>query len=145
MRDVFERFYVNKPDGLCGNDDCGQMSAWYLFSAMGFYPMNPASGEYVLGAPQLPKVTLRVGNGERIPRAKRVAEGDALAGVGMGNGYFTVIARNLSAENKYVKSVTLNGVPLKGFTIRHEDILKGGELVFEMTGNAAGDASWEGP
>ena len=85
------------------------------------------------------------GNGERIPRAKRVAEGDALAGVGMGNGYFTVIARNLSAENKYVKSVTLNGVPLKGFTIRHEDILKGGELVFEMTGSAAGDAPVEGP
>jgi predicted alpha-1,2-mannosidase len=116
VRDVFEKFYVNKPDGLCGNDDCGQMSAWYLFSAMGFYPMNPASGEYVLGAPQLPKVTLRVGNGEQ----------------GMGNGRFTVVARNLSSENKYVKSVTLNGVPIEGFTIRHEDILKGGELVFEM-------------
>ena len=58
---------------------------------------------------------------------------------------FTIIARNLSAENKYVKSVTLNGVPLKGFTIRHEDILKGGELVFEMTGSAAGDAPMEGP
>ena len=110
VRAVFDEFYVAKPDGLCGNDDCGQMSAWYLFSAMGFYPLNPASGEYVLGAPQLPKVTLRVGN-----------------------GYFTVIAKNLSAANKYVKSVSLNGVPVEGFKIRHEDILKGGELVFEMT------------
>ena len=121
IRDVFDRFYVAKPDGLCGNDDCGQMSAWYIFSSMGFYPLNPACGEYVLGAPQLPKVTMRVGNGER----------------GAGNGKtFTVIARNLSKENKYVKSVTLNGVPLKGFTIRHEDILNGGELVFEMCAGA---------
>ncbi|MBP5509524.1 MAG: GH92 family glycosyl hydrolase [Kiritimatiellae bacterium] len=115
VRDVFGKFYVNKPDGLCGNDDCGQMSAWYLFSAMGFYPMNPASGEYVLGAPQLPKIVLRLPNGA-------------------GGETFTVIARNLSAENKYVKSVALNGVPLEGFTIRHADILKGGELVFEMSG-----------
>ena len=110
VRAVFDEFYVAKPDGLCGNDDCGQMSAWYLFSAMGFYPLNPASGEYVLGAPQLPKVTLREGN-----------------------GYFTVIAKNLSAANKYVKSVSLNGVLVEGFKIRHDDILKGGELVFEMT------------
>ena len=114
VRDVFEKFYVNKPDGLCGNDDCGQMSAWYLFSAMGFYPMNPVSGEYVLGAPQLPKVVMRVTRDEGRETT------------------FTVIAKNLSVENKYVKSVTLNGVPLEGFTIRHEDILNGGELVFEM-------------
>ena len=119
VRDVFEKFYVNKPDGLCGNDDCGQMSAWYLFSAMGFYPMNPASGEYVLGAPQLPKVVMRVTRGEGRETSCGVKT-------------FTVIAKNLSAENKYVKSVTLNGVPLEGFTIRHEDILNGGELVFEM-------------
>ena len=119
VRDVFEKFYVNKPDGLCGNDDCGQMSAWYLFSAMGFYPMNPASGEYVLGAPQLPKVVMRVTRDE----------GRATS---CGEKTFTVIAKNLSAENKYVKSVTLNGVPLEGFTIRHEDILNDGELVFEM-------------
>ena len=114
VRDVFEKFYVNKPDGLCGNDDCGQMSAWYLFSAMGFYPMNPASGEYVLGAPQLPKIVLH------LPTYTGKT--------------FTVLAKNLSAENKYVKSVARNGVPLEGFTIRHEDILEGGELVFEMTG-----------
>ena len=120
VRDVFEKFYVNKPDGLCGNDDCGQMSAWYLFSAMGFYPMNPASGEYVLGAPQLPRVVMRVASGAR--RETRCDE-----------KIFTVIAKNLSDKNKCVKSVMLNGVPLDGFKIRHEDILNGGELVFEMT------------
>ena len=110
LREVFDRFYVAKPDGLCGNDDCGQMSAWYLFTAMGFYPLNPASGEYVLGAPQLKRVTMKLAGGKA----------------------FTVVAGNLSRENKYVKAVTLNGKPLDGFTIRHEDILKGGELVFDM-------------
>ena len=87
------------------------------------YPMNPASGEYVLGAPQLPKVVMRVAQDER-------------RGTCCGAKALTVIARNLSAEDKYVKSVALNGVPLKGFTIRHEDILKGGELVFEMAGRS---------
>ncbi len=111
VRAVFDEFYVAKPDGLCGNDDCGQMSAWYLFSAMGFYPLNPASGEYVLGAPQLPRVVMRLGNGKT----------------------FAVVAKGVSKENKYVKSVSLNGEPLKGFKIRHEQILAGGELVFEMS------------
>jgi len=110
VRAVFDEFYIAKPDGLCGNDDCGQMSAWYLFSAMGFYPLNPASGEYVLGAPQLPKVVMHLADGKT----------------------FTVVAKGISRECKYVKSVALNGVPLEGFKIRHEDILNGGELVFEM-------------
>lgn len=117
VREVFDRFYLNKPDGLCGNDDCGQMSAWYVFSAMGFYPFNPCGGEYVLGAPQVEKVEIEVGNrGEGGQRKK-----------------FVVVAKGLSKENKFVKSVTLNGHPLKGFTITHADILAGGELVFEMT------------
>lgn len=111
LRAVFDEFYRNRPDGLSGNDDCGQMSAWYLFSAMGFYPLNPASGEYVLGAPQLKRIAMRLQNGKT----------------------FTVRAEGLSRENKYVKSVSLNGKTLDGFTIRHEDILAGGELVFEMT------------
>ena len=110
VREVCDRFYLNTPDGLSGNDDCGQMSAWYIFSAMGFYPFNPCGGEYVIGAPQVAKVELQVGR------------------------TFTVIARNLSRENKYVKSVTLNGRPLKGFMLRHSDIMRGGELVFEMVG-----------
>ena len=110
IREVFDRFYLPKPDGLCGNDDCGQMSAWYLFSAMGFYPFNPCGGEYVIGAPQVPKATLNLANGKT----------------------FTMTAKNLSKENKYVKSAMLNGKPITGWKIRHEDIMKGGELVFEM-------------
>ena len=105
IREIFDKFYLPKPDGLCGNDDCGQMSAWYLFGAMGFYPFNPCGGDYVLGAPQVPKVEVN---------------------------RFTVIARGLSKENKYVKSVTLNGKPLEGPVLKHADVMKGGELVFEM-------------
>ena len=118
VREVFDRFYLPKPDGLCGNDDCGQMSAWYVFSAMGFYPFNPCGGEYVIGAPQVPKVVLRIPSTNcHLPTTNS----------------FTVVAKNLSRENKYVKSVSLNGRPVTDWRIRHEDIVKGGELVFEMT------------
>ena len=115
VRDVFNKFYLPKPDGLCGNDDCGQMSAWYVFSALGFYPFNPCGGTYVLGAPQIQKAAIRLADGKTL----------------------TVVAKNLSAENKYVKSVTLNGKPLDK-TIEHADIMAGGELVFEMTSGSAG-------
>ena len=115
IREVFDKFYLPKPDGLCGNDDCGQMSAWYLFSAMGFYPFNPCGGEYVIGAPQVPRIELMVGRDD--PIAPKI---------------FTIIARNLSRENKYVKSVSLNGKPVTDWKIRHPDIMAGGELVFEM-------------
>lgn len=111
IREVFDRFYRPLPDGLCGNDDCGQMSAWYLFSAMGFYPVDPVSLEYVLGAPQIPQMKLKLSGGKT----------------------FTVKAENLSKENLYVASVKLNGKPLEDFRIRHEDIVSGGTLVFEMT------------
>ncbi|MBQ0031611.1 MAG: GH92 family glycosyl hydrolase, partial [bacterium] len=119
VREVFDKFYLPKPDGLCGNDDCGQMSAWYLFSAMGFYPLNPCGGEYVIGAPQVPRAEIEV--------EKR--------GGGGQRNKFTVIARGLSKENKYVKSVMLNGEPVADWKIRHADIVKGGELVFEMGKN----------
>jgi predicted alpha-1,2-mannosidase len=111
IREVFDKFYQPKPDGLCGNDDCGQMSAWYIFSALGFYPVDPAGGEYVIGAPQIPKAEIQL----------------------PGNKTFTVEAVNLSETNQYVQSVTLNGKPLEGFTIKHADIVKGGKLVFIMT------------
>ncbi len=110
VREVFDTQYDNKPDGLCGNDDCGQMSAWFIFSAMGFYPFNPCNDGYVLGAPQMEKIVLD------LPRGKT----------------FTVEAKNLSKENKYVHTVTLNGKVLQGFKISHEDIMKGGKLVFRM-------------
>ena len=112
IREVFDKFYLPKPDGLCGNDDCGQMSAWYIFSAMGFYPFNPCGGEYILGAPQVACAKLRVGSG--------------------GVREFRVVAHNISRENKYVKSITLNGKPVADWKIRHSDIMSGGELAFEM-------------
>lgn len=111
IREIFDRFYLSKPDGLCGNDDCGQMSAWHIFSAMGFYPVDPISGEYVIGAPQLDKVVLT------LPKGKT----------------FTMEAKGLSTANKYVHSIELNGVPLTGLTIAHKDIMKGGHLIFVMT------------
>ena len=110
VRQIFDTQYRPEPDGLCGNDDCGQMSAWYMFSAMGFYPVDPVSGNYVFGAPQMPQITLNLANGKT----------------------FTVIAEGISAENKYVESVTLNGEPYTKNYITHEDILNGGTLVFKM-------------
>ncbi len=112
VREITDKFYVSKPDGLSGNDDCGQMSAWYIFSAMGFYPFNPVGGDYVLGAPQLDKVAISLPNGKA----------------------FTMEAKGLSKTNKYVRRVTMNGKPVNGCTINHTDIMKGGHLVFEMTG-----------
>lgn len=110
IREIFDTQYKNKPDGLCGNDDCGQMSAWYMFSVMGFYPVDPVSGNYVFGAPQLPKIVLNLQDGKT----------------------FTVIAENLSKEHKYVDSITLNGERYTKNYISHEDIVNGGTLVYKM-------------
>ena len=107
IREIFDTQYSPKPNGLCGNDDCGQMSAWYMFSAMGFYPVNPVSGEYVFGAPQLPEFVLHLADGKT----------------------FTIKAEGLSEANKYVKSITLNGEPYTKNFISHADIVKGGTLV----------------
>lgn len=111
IREIFDTQYSPKPNGLCGNDDCGQMSAWYMFSAMGFYPVNPVSGEYVFGAPQLPEFVLHLTDGKT----------------------FTIKAEGLSEANKYVKSITLNGEPYTKNFISHADIVKGGTLVYQMT------------
>ena len=111
IREIFDTQYSPKPNGLCGNDDCGQMSAWYMFSAMGFYPVNPVSGEYVFGAPQLPESVLHLADGKT----------------------FTIKAEGLSEANKYVKSITLNGEPYTKNFISHADIVKGGTLVYQMT------------
>lgn len=111
IREIFDTQYSPKPNGLCGNDDCGQMSAWYMFSAMGFYPVNPVSGEYVFGAPQLPEFVLHLADGKT----------------------FTIKAEGLSEANKYVKSITLNDEPYTKNFISHADIVKGGTLVYQMT------------
>ena len=111
LREIMERMYIPRRDGLGGNDDCGQMSAWYVFSAMGFYPVCPGSGEYVIGAPFIPELSLRLDGGAT----------------------FTVKAPNVSSKNRYVKSVKLNGKPYRNRTLIREDILRGGILEFEMT------------
>ncbi|MCQ2142991.1 MAG: GH92 family glycosyl hydrolase [Bacteroidales bacterium] len=108
IRETWKTQYLDGPDGLSGNDDCGQMSAWYIFSAMGFYPVNPCGGEYVLGAPQLPLVRLNLPNG-RVFTVRRLGDGP------------------------HVASVCLDGVPVEGPTISHDAIVGGGTLVFEMT------------
>lgn len=103
--------YKDGVDGLCGNDDCGQMSAWYIFSVLGFYPVNPCGGEFVLGAPQLPEASLQLPGGKS----------------------FTIIAKNYSPENIYVDHIEFNGVLLESKTITYEDIMRGGTLTFHMT------------
>jgi len=110
VREVMNKMYKNNIDGLCGNDDCGQMSAWYIFSAMGFYPVCPASGQYVFGAPYLPENVLHLQNGNTL----------------------TINAPNVSDQNCYIQSVTLNGKPLHCSYITYEQIMAGGELVFTM-------------
>ena len=130
IRDVFDRFYLPKPDGLCGNDDCGQMSAWYVFSALGFYPFNPCGGTYVLGAPQVPKATIKLESQVGVRGGTDKSNSPTPT---QNSNYLTIVANNLSAENKYVKSVTFNGKPLDK-TIEHADLMAGGELVFEMAG-----------
>lgn len=110
VRKVFEDFYTDKPDGLCGNEDVGQMSAWYLLSAMGLYPVNPANGAYVFGSPAINSATITVKDGKK----------------------FTIKTRNNSKENIYIQKVTLNGQPYSKSFITHSDMTKGGTLVFEM-------------
>lgn len=110
VRTVYDQFYQASPNGLIGNEDCGQMSAWYVFSAMGFYPVNPVNGAYVFGSPLADRATLRLNNGK----------------------HFTVEAKNNSAKNKYIQSVTLNGTPYTKAYILHRDIMAGGKLEFVM-------------
>ncbi len=111
VRMILKNQYKNGPDGLSGNDDCGQMSAWYLFSSMGFYPVCPGSDQYMLGSPMVESATIRLENGNT----------------------FSVKTINQSPDNVYVKSVTWKGFPWKERYITHEMIRNGGELVFEMS------------
>lgn len=110
VEQIRSEFYTNKPDGLCGNEDCGQMSAWYILSAMGFYPVCPGNNNYNIGKPLFEQVKLNLNNGKT----------------------FKIKAKNISSENKYVNSVYLNKKPLKTPFISHQQIIDGGELVFEM-------------
>jgi predicted alpha-1,2-mannosidase len=109
-RYIMDKFYSDQPDGLIGNEDCGQMSAWYIFSAMGFYPVNPSNSVFVLGSPEVNK-----------------------ASVGLpGEKTFTMTARNNSPENIYIQSASLNGQPLTRSYITYREIMDGGKLELEM-------------
>ncbi len=111
VRMILEKQYHPAPDGLGGNDDCGQMSAWYIFTALGFYPVAPGSVEYSLGSPAVDGAVLQLDNGKT----------------------FTIEAKGQGEKNVYVKKVTLNGQPLNRRYITHEEILNGGKLVFYMS------------
>lgn len=118
IRSVTDSLYTSKPDGLCGNEDLGQMSSWYVFSAMGFYPVNPANGNYVFGSPLVDRALIR------LPLNKT----------------FEVKAVNNSKENKFIQKATLNGKPYTKAYISHADIVAGGQLVLYM--GAKPSATW---
>lgn len=114
VRQIAGTLYNNTPDGLCGNDDCGQMSAWYVFAAIGFYPADPPTGVYVIGSPLVDKATIKLNP-------------DYYHG-----GTFTVIAKNNSPKNVYIQSATLNGKMLARSWITHDEIVQGGTLELTM-------------
>jgi hypothetical protein len=105
-----DEFYKPTPDGLIGNEDCGQMSAWYVFSAAGFYPVTPGSKIYAIGSPLFPEVRFRFENGKT----------------------FVVRASEVSETNVYIQSATLNGKPYAKPYLGHDDVMTGGELVLAM-------------
>jgi predicted alpha-1,2-mannosidase len=107
---ILKTMYDDAPDGLCGNDDCGQMSAWYIFSAMGFYPVCPGSSEYVFGTPFISRATVNMENGNK----------------------FVIEAENISGKNVYIQKIFLNGVEYKKTYITHNDIINGGSLKYLM-------------
>lgn len=111
VRKILKMQYKNAPDGLGGNDDCGQMSAWYIFSSLGFYPVAPGSDDYSIGSPAVKSAKIQLENGKT----------------------FTVETKNQSDKNVYVKKVSLNGKPIDNFKIKHADITNGGTLLFEMS------------
>ena len=111
VRDVMDILYTPTPDGLCGDEDNGQTSAWYVFSAMGFYPVCPGVNQYVFGSPLFKKITLSLENGKT----------------------FVIDAPNNSSNNIYINKAELNNKIYTHNFISHEDIMKGGILEFEMS------------
>jgi predicted alpha-1,2-mannosidase len=110
VRETMNRMYMPTPDGYCGDEDNGQTSAWYVFSAMGFYPVTPATDQYVLGAPLFKKVTLELENGKKV----------------------VINSANNSAENKYVNSMLYNGKPYSRNWLSHKELMQGATLNFNM-------------
>lgn len=111
VRHILEMQYKSTPDGLGGNDDTGQMSAWYILSSLGFYPVAPGSEDYAIGSPAIKNAVLALENGKN----------------------FEIEAIDQSPENVYVKKILLNGKEIKNFTLKHSDIMNGGKIVFYMS------------
>jgi putative alpha-1,2-mannosidase len=112
---IMETMYAPTVNGLCGNDDAGQMSAWYVFSALGFYPVTPGSPNYALGSPLVKEAKIHLNNGKTL----------------------TITAKNQSPKNVYVKSVSVNGKKVTGNQITHDDVMSGGVIEFEMSSSPA--------
>jgi len=110
VREILDTQYKNEPNGHCGNEDCGQMSSWYVFSALGFYPVNPAQGVYTFGSPIMDRATLNLENGKT----------------------FVVQTKNNSSENKYIQAIELNGKIIERNYLTHSEIMFGGTLIFTM-------------
>jgi hypothetical protein len=115
VRQIMDEMYSNRPDGLSGNEDCGQMSAWLVFSAMGFYPVTPACVDYSIGTPWFEKITLNLDSGKK----------------------FVIRAPGVSGRNFYIKGMNLSGSARKESRLSHDEITAGGELTFEMTDTPA--------
>jgi predicted alpha-1,2-mannosidase len=115
VHQILTELYKNEPDGVSGNEDCGQMSAWYVFSSMGFYPVTPGSNQYIIGTPLFDKATINLESGKQ----------------------FTITAYDLSETNKYIEYVYLNGEKLDRSYLTHDDIMNGGILEFHMNDNPA--------
>jgi len=119
VRQILDEQYTHLPDGLSGNEDCGQMSAWYVLSAMGFYSVTPGLDYYTIGTPLFEKATINLENGNA----------------------FTIVANNVSNDNIYIQSANLNDEIFEHSFIKHSDIIKGGSLVFEMGSSPSNWAS----
>jgi len=111
IHQIINTMYKPEPHGLCGNDDCGQMSAWYIFSVLGFYPVTPGSNQYVIGSPCVDKAEINLENGKK----------------------FKIIAEDPSPQNIYIKKLILNGFEINRSYITHDEIVNGGELKFVMS------------
>jgi predicted alpha-1,2-mannosidase len=110
-REIMDKLYAPTPDGYCGDEDNGQTSAWYVFSALGFYPVCPGSNEYVLGSPLFKSVTITLDNGKKI----------------------SITASNNSKNNRYVSSMKFNGKKYSKNFLAHEDLMKGAKIKYKMS------------
>ena len=111
VRMIMNTMYAPTVEGLCGNDDAGQMSAWYIFSSLGFYPVTPGSPYYALGSPLVMEAKIHLDNGKVL----------------------TIKAKNQGKDNVYVKTVYVNGNEVVGNLLKHQEIVNGGEIIFEMS------------